>query len=129
VQQVSPMSRTRAAPFQMSMSVSGVKFPFSEHWRIMQEAEADVLINIMGKGQVRVPLTSMPILVEAGQSGNRRALHNLAEVAKVSEALAQVYTEEKGEDHFQQYQSLIKQMRPLGMTYDSLLTYAKILEG
>ena len=129
VQQVSPMSRTRAAPFQMSMSVSGVKFPFSEHWRIMQKAEADVLINIMGKGQVRAPLTSMPILVEASQSGNRRALHNLAEVAKVSEALAQVYTEDKGEDHFQQYQSLIKQMRPLGMTYDSLLTFAKILEG
>lgn len=128
VQPASPTSQTPAMPFQMCISVSGVKFPFSEHWRIIQEAGADVLINIIGKGQLRAPLASVPILVDAGRSGNRKALHNLAEVAKVSEALAQVYAEDKGEDHFQQYQSLIKQMRPLGMTYESLLTYAKILE-
>ena len=123
VRQVSPINPTPAAPFQISISVSGVKFPFSEHWRIIQEADADILLNIIGKGQVRAPLASVPILMDASRSGNRKALHSLAEVAKVSEALAQVYAEDKGE-----YQSLIKQMRPLGMTYDSLLTYAKILE-
>ncbi len=118
-----------AQPFRLAVSVSGVKFPFSEHWRTMQEETADVLINVIGRGQVRAPLPSLPILIAAGEPSRRTALHNLAEVAKVSEALAQVYVQNRDEKHYQEYQSLIAGMQPLRMTYESLLTYAKLLEG
>lgn len=118
-----------AQPFRLAVSVSGVKFPFSEHWRIMQEETADVLVNVIGRGPVRAPLASLPILIEAGRPSGRTALHNLAEVAKVSESLARVYAQNRGEKHYEEYQSLIERMRPLGMTYESLVAYAKLLEG
>jgi hypothetical protein len=113
------------APMRLAVSVSSVKFPFSEHWRIMQEEKADVLLNVMGKGQVRIPLASLPILVETSKPSHRTALHNLIEVAKVSDALARVYMGDK--ENYSHYRPLLEQMRPFGMTYDNLLTYAKIL--
>ncbi len=119
----------RVQPFRLAVSVSGAKFPFSEHWRIMQEDSADVLINVIGRRAVRAPLGSLPILIEAGQSSRRAALHNLAEVAKVSEALAEAYVQNKGEKHFGEYQALLSRMQPLGMTYESLVAYANLLEG
>jgi len=116
-------------PFRLAVSVSGVKFPFSEHWRMMQEETVDVFVNVIGRRPVRAHLASLPILIEAGRPGHRTALHNLAEVAKVSEALAEVYAQNKGEKHYNEYQDIISKMRPLGMTYESLVAYANLLEG
>ncbi len=127
--QASAAGLTPVQPFRLAVSVSGVKFPFSEHWRIMQADMDDVLINVVGRRPVRAPLASLPILIEAGQSSRRAALHNLAEVAKVSESLAEVYAQNKGEKHYNEYQDLISKMRPLGMTYESLVAYANLLEG
>lgn len=118
----------RPVPFRLGISIAGVKFPFSEHWRIMQEAHDDVLVNIVGRGQIAAPLGSLPFLITAGQPENRKALHDLARVARMSQALAQVYVDDREEDHYGRYQSLLGQMRPLEMSYESLLTYAKLLE-
>jgi|GEM_PF-3294205 len=126
LQESSALNVTLNVPLRLAISVSGVKFPFSEHWRIIQEEHGDILVNVVGKGQMRAPLGSLPILIETGKPSHRSALHNLVEVARVSEALARVYVEDR--ERYQEYQPLLDRMRPLGMTYASLLSYAKILE-
>jgi len=126
LQQASAVHMAPVMPIRLAISVSGVKFPFSEHWRIIQEEDANILVNVIGKGQMRAPLASLPILIETGRPGHRTALHNLIEVAKVSEALARVYVEDK--ERYQEYQPLLERMQPLGMTFTSLLSYAKMLE-
>ena len=129
LEQATAASLRAIQPVRLVVSASGVKFPFSEHWRLMQADTADVLVHVVGRKPIRAPLASLPILIEAGRPGHRAALHNLAEVAKVSEALAEVYAQNKGEKHYNEYHALIAQMRPLGMTYESLVAYANLLEG
>jgi len=122
-----PGGREVVIPFRLGVSVSGVKFPFSEHWRVLRKVDSDVLINVLGRGQIRAPLASLPFLIEAGRSHNLSALHNLAEVAKISESLARIYVHDREGKYAGQYRHLLRQVQPLGMTYTSLVTYAKLL--
>ncbi len=123
------VDRRVRAPFRLCVSVSGARFPFSEHWRVMQAEGQDILVNVVGRGQICLPLGSLPFLIAAGQPRNRKVLHDLAEVARMSEALARVYMNEKGRGHDRQYQWLVPDMEPLGLTYEGLVTYAGMLEG
>ncbi len=124
-----PAECANSIPFRLYLGVSGVKFPFSEHWRTAQEADADLLIQIVGRGSMRAPLPSLPALVQIADIGNRTALHNLAEVAKISEALVGLHIEDReDQEHYRFYTTAMKAVRPFGMSHQDFVMYAKILE-
>jgi len=125
-----PTESANSIPFRLYLGVSGVKFPFSEHWRLAQETDADLLIHIVGQGSMSAPLPSLPALVQMAHPANRTALHNLAEVAGISEALADLHIENRADGrHYRSYAVAMQAMRPFGMSHNDLIMFARILEG
>ncbi len=116
------------SPLKLSISCSNAKFPFFEHWEILQKPKNDVHITLIDKGEVKTSIINLEeILIRAQQMKTRaniRALHKLAEIAKLSEKLAEVALKDKSDKDYKTY----KEIFPMGMDFNSLLTLAKIME-
>ncbi|MBC7265283.1 MAG: hypothetical protein H5T64_13150 [Chloroflexi bacterium] len=115
------------SPIRLAISCSAATFPFFEHWRMMEEAQDPLWINLVSQGQVRAGLQAVPALLQATQLRPKSALHNLAEVARVSESLAKVRMGDKKDKDYGTYCRLKENFLPFGLSYQGLLTLAKIL--
>lgn len=116
------------SPVKLVLSSSDAKFPFFEHWEIVQKSESDIHIILVGKGEVKMPIRILEEVIQKARiSDNRlysRALHNLAEIAAISHKLADILLKDKSDKNYQRY----KEILPMGMDFPSLLTLAKIVE-
>ena len=116
-----------SSPLKISISCSNAKFPFFEHWEILQEPKSDVHITLIDEGKVKANIKSLEEILIRSQYVSKAsigALHKLANIAKLSEKLAQVALKDKSDKDYKTYKDIL----PMGMDFNSLLTFAKIME-
>lgn len=119
----------RSSPVRLGISCSAAKFPFFQHWRLLEELEEDVLVHLTGRGEMRASLRALPEILTVAAMPNRSALHNLAEVAKISEHLARLKMRDGEDADGVSYRRLRERLLPFGLTHRGLLTLAKIAGG
>jgi hypothetical protein len=123
------------APISLAISIGNAKHPFFLHWRDLQPdgskppalvaRGAGLRISLSGGGRLEAPLAVLPALAEVARQPARRlnTLHNLAAVARLSESLATVMAEDRDN---RDVQELWRSLRPHGLSYQSLLTLARL---
>lgn len=84
-------------PVRFALSVSNVKHPFFEHFRFFEKSKAEVEINLVGSGQAAFRLVHTPKVLASLKAVSPHAIHRLAAVAGVSEALAKVVLKDNSE--------------------------------
>jgi len=82
---------TKHCPLRARLMVADPKFPFGEIWRISEEAGAEVEVTLVGGRRLRTTHRRLRDLLSLRNLRLRpSALHNLAEIAQVSEELARL---------------------------------------
>src|SRR3989338_3971618 len=116
-------------PIMVSIACCNSKFPFFEVWRAIEEQAANLQILLVGHGRVETSFNYLEqILVAAKESYKKSALYKLAEISKLSEQLAELKfydRTEKGD--FESYEALKRNLLPLGMDFEGILTFAKFI--
>ncbi|MDI6759913.1 MAG: hypothetical protein QMD05_03730 [Candidatus Brocadiaceae bacterium] len=118
------------SPLTLSIVLSPSKFPFFQCWRVIEDSEPDIHIALVGHGEITIKNKNLRELLLASETRYRKtALHKLAEVSRLSEALARLRFEDKSRDEDSQtYRQLRERLLPLGMGFRDILTFARILE-
>lgn len=119
-----------SSPISLVVAICNAKFPFFQIWRQMQDFQEGVKILLRGHGGLTTDNRHLEALLMAkNNSYPKTALHGLAEVAKISEALAGIKFADRWDkrDH-PVYEQLKKSVEPLGLDFRSLLTFARLLE-
>jgi hypothetical protein len=133
----------RISPIYLSLSCSGIKHPFLEHWRALEHYKTKrkrftIYLHIAGKGSIETEIWNSEGLVTlykaVSRRGVARSMHKLAEIAKFSETFADkiMYESERGRGDdvdYKAYKQLMDPGRPHGLDYKSLLTLVKIIGG
>ena len=118
------------SPLKVSLAYAGVKHPFFEIWRHWQAQEDELEIVAVGHGRLQLELRHLEKFLRLADHPFRQsALHNLAEISRVSQQLAELRfrsAEEKGE---RETFARLKEFLPLGLTFDGILTLAKLARG
>lgn len=120
-----------ASPVQLLITSSRAHYPFFQHWRQMERerGRSDVYLQVVGSGELRAPLRALgPMLLKA-EYRHRRAFHTLAEIARLSEALARLRMHDREDRQQWVYRRLRDDLLPLGLDYQSILTLVKIMGG
>ena len=117
-------------PLRASITYCDVKHAFFEVWRQWQEQDAELEITAIGQGALKLEMRHLERFLALAELPFRQsALHNLAEISRLSQQLAELRfraANEKGEhDTFKN----LKEFLPLGLTFDGVLTLAKLLRG
>lgn len=115
------------SPIKITLVAANPKYPFFEVWDIMENAQDDILVALINRGQMKVKLCDIEPLIKAFQEDykfQKSALEKLAKVAEISEKLAQLTAQDKNDEDYPTY----AQMTQLGLDFKSLLTFAKIME-
>jgi hypothetical protein len=118
-------------PIKVSISFCASKHPFFEVWRDIKEQSSDVQINLVGKGIIKTTYKYIDeILIARNENYRRSSLHNLAEIARISEKLAEIKFNDRTErSDFYSYEALRRHLLPIGMDFKGILTFVKLLEG
>lgn len=118
-------------PMKASLSFCYSKHPFFEIWREIKEQTSDMQINLVGKGSIKTTYKYIDDMLLAKTENYRKsALYNLAEIAKISERLAEIKFNDRSEKNdFYSYEALKRHLLPIGMDFRSILTFVKLLEG
>lgn len=118
-------------PMKISISFCNSKHPFFEVWRDIKEQSSDVQINLVGKGSIKTTYKFIDdMLLAKNENYRKSSLYNLAEIAKISEKLAEVKFNDRSEKNdFYSYEALKRHLLPIGMDFRSILTFVKLLEG
>jgi hypothetical protein len=114
-------------PLRVSVAFCGVKYPFFEVWRAWQAQEGEIEITAVGHGGLTLKVRSLEKFLRLADFPFRQsALHKLADISRVSQALAELSFRsggERGECHTFEH---LGQFLPLGLTFDGILTLAKL---
>jgi hypothetical protein len=118
-----------ASPIRVAVSCSHARFPFFQHWRLMRVGmeRADVYVNVVGKGEITASLEALAPLLLKADFRRKRAFYTLAQIGRVSEQLAKLKMHFRGDRDRWTYKSLREDLLPLGLSYQSILTLAKIM--
>lgn len=115
---------TSESPIKLSISCSGVKFPFFEHWRYLENPENDVNVILIGKGKpLQINLKQLDSLLSL-ELKDKNALEKLAKISETSEQLA--FLEVFSEEGVKKYPEIQKAVGQYGLKFSDILTYAKI---
>jgi hypothetical protein len=116
-------------PIEVSLVYCRSKFPFFEIWRIIEDQTCGLRISLVGHGSIDTSLKYLDEILLAGTYSYRKgALYKLAQVSKISERLAELkFLDRSEKSDFQSYETLKRNLLPLGMDFSSLLTFAKLL--
>ena len=118
------------SPLRLTIVGAGSKFPFFEVWRLIEQSDEDVNISLIGHGApIKTKNRALEQILLADKPYYRKsALHNLAEIAKISESLAKLKFKDRSDrKDYPTYKSLEENLANL-MDYRSILTFAKLLE-
>ncbi len=117
-------------PMKVSLSFCYSKHPFFEIWREIKEQTSDLQINLVGKGSIKTTYKYIDdMLLAKNENYRKSSLHNLAEIAKISEKLAEIKFNDRTEKNdFYSYEALKRHLLPVGMDFRSILTFVKMLE-
>jgi hypothetical protein len=117
-------------PIKLGIAHSRAKFPFFEIWRELKEQTCDLLITLIGHGIIMTSLKYIDNLLAATEESYRKsAFYKLAEISKLSEKLAELkFNDKKEKSDFEDYETLKRNLLPLGMDFHGILTFIKLLE-
>lgn len=96
-----PRFKEIGSPIKLSLSCSNVKFPFFEHWQILQNPKNEISVNLIGRGQMNITINSLEKLIDLELPG-KSALTKLVEIAETSEKLVELtlFGKETARDYF-----------------------------
>lgn len=119
-------------PIRVSIACCNSKFPFFEVWRTVEEQTANLQISLIGHGRIETSFNYLEQMLIATRGFYRKsALHKLAEISKLSEKLAELKFNDRSEKgDFETYEALKRNLlpMPMGMDFQSILTFAKLIE-
>ncbi len=115
-------------PFWFVISVGPVRFPFGEHWRLLQQPQGEVTTYLVGSGRLTCRLQSVPgLLSVARESGApRRGLHRFADLAGQSPVLAKVVLADREE---RDLAGIAPRLQQLGLDFESMATFTRLTRG
>lgn len=127
------------SPIRAIVTASAAKYPFAAHWRQMEHVLAqgrdDVYVRIIGKGEMHLAWHTLgQILPDPNdmRRPQRRAWHNLAAIAQLSDDLARLRMfHQAGEGRPSSEDKTFSEGRALltdGISFDTLVTALKLLE-
>lgn len=121
---------TKESPIKLRVIISNIKFPFFEIWRILEKADSDVYLSLIGHGEIDTDVKGAEsLLLAKGMNFRKSALHNLEEIAKIHESLAKLHFEDRfDKTDTDTYSKLKNLVGPLQLDFRSILTFVKILE-
>ena len=119
-----------SSPLRLTIVGAGSKFPFFEVWRIIEDSDEDINISLIGHGApIKTKNKALEQMLLAEKPYYRKsALHNLAEIARISESLAKLKFKDRSDrKDYSTYRILEENLANL-MDFRSILTFAKLLE-
>ena len=116
-------------PIKIGIAHCGAKFPFFEIWRELIKKH-DLQIILIGRGIIRTSIKYIDQLLIAKEGNYKKsALHKLAEIAKLSEKLAELKFADRSEkEDFGNYEILKRHLLPMGLDFHGILTFARLIE-
>jgi hypothetical protein len=115
----------KESPITISLICSSVKYPFFELWPVLHNPKTDAYVYLIGKGEMKASVKNLDWILSVAKFGKKTALHKLAEIAKVSEKLAEAMLYDKRDRDYKTY-SMLQYERPMGLGFEDILTLAKI---
>ncbi|MBE0426165.1 MAG: hypothetical protein IBX72_05920 [Nitrospirae bacterium] len=115
----------KESPITISLICSSVKYPFFELWPVLRNPKTDVYVYLIEKGEMKASVKNLDWILSVAKFGKKTALHKLAEIAKVSEKLAEATLYDKRDRDYKTY-SMLQYERPMGLGFEDILTLAKI---
>jgi len=115
----------KESPITISLICCPVKYPFFELWPALRSPKTDVYVYLIEKGEMKASVKNLDWILSVAKFGKKTALHNLAEIAKVSEKLAEATLYDKRDRDYKTY-SRLQYGRPMGLRFEDILTLAKI---
>lgn len=116
------------SPLRVSLTLCPVRYPFFEVWRTWQDQKAEIAVVAEGHGQIELDLHRLHKFLELTQFQFRRSvLHDLAEISKISEQLAELRFHSRSEKGERQTFDHLSAFLPLGIGFEGVLTLAKLL--
>lgn len=130
----SPKHEQKHSPLKLNLLCCDPKFPFFEIWRIIEENEVDptknqgCFVSLIGHGNLNIKISSIRMLMEAKKKAFRKtSLHNLAQIAKISESLAHLrFSGRFDKKDYMQFSTLQKMLED-ELTFKGILTFAEIV--
>lgn len=112
-------------PFRLAVSAGPVRFPFGEHWRLLQKAGDDITVFLIGAGRLACSLAAVPEVISLAreQRHPRRGLHRLADIAAQSSALAQVALKDRAE---RDLAGIASRLHDLGLDFQSMAVLSRL---
>jgi hypothetical protein len=112
-------------PFRVAIVVGSIRFPFGEHWRLLQQALNEVTVYLIGSGRLICRLEAVPeLLFLAGERGEaKRGLHRLAGLAAQSMALAKVALTDREE---RDLAGIAPRLQRAGLDFESMAAFARL---
>ena len=118
---------TQKSPIRLSITCSNIKFPFFWHWRILNDTKDEINISIIGKGEIYLKFAKLNDLLNV-HLPNIRLLHNLIKTSQISKKLAWIMLNDKSDWRaYKEFEELKKAVMTIGISYSSMLTYAKMM--
>lgn len=115
-------------PLRLSLALCDVKHPFFEVWRAWEEQRNEVEITAVGHGRLQLKVRDLAKFLELADFPFRKsALHNLAEISRISQQLAELRFRARGERGERKTFEHLSEFLPLGLTFDGILTLAKLV--
>ncbi len=118
-------------PIKASLTCCNSKFPFFEVWRGIQEQTSTLQISLIGHGRIETSFAYLEqMLLAAKMPYKKSSFHKLAEISKLSEKLAELKFNDRSErEDYTSYEDLKRTLLPLGMDFQSILTFTKLVGG
>ena len=115
-------------PLRVSIAFCPIKHPFFEVWRRWEEQQSEMEITAVGHGGLDLELRNLKRFLElATFRFSKSALHNLAEISRISQELAELRFRAKGERGERETFQRLTDFLPLGLKFEGILTLAKLL--
>lgn len=115
------------SPLRLSITCSSTKFPFLWHWRILNDIKDEINVSIIDKGEMNLKFSKLNELLSIDLP-NIRMLQNLAKMSQISKKLAWIMLNDKSDWRaYKHFEGLKKAVLTMGISYSSILTYAKMM--
>lgn len=116
-------------PIRTSIVCCNSNFPFFEVWRDIESQVADLRISLVGHGRIDTSNNYLDQILVAREGHYKKgALYKLAEISKLSEKLAEIKFNDRSEKgDFRSYETLKRNLLPIGMDFQSILTFTKLI--
>lgn len=123
-----PKFKEEESPIKLAISCSNVKFAFFWHWKFLENPQADVNVNLVGKGEMHLNMKQLDEILDLDLKRlGTASLHKLSKVAEVSKRLSKILLYDKGDYRLYDEYTGLRRLLEGGIDFPNILTYAKMM--